>query len=113
MKIVKIKIAKPNKNYLDHFINTRLNHMSIRSYLVSQSKNKSISNSKQIFDAMHLLPIVFGVILHTNPRGKIQINSQINPATLDENKIVKRHTIKILLDSVASASTARKDVLYE
>ena len=32
------KIAKPIKNYLDLFINTSLNHMSIRSRLVSQPK---------------------------------------------------------------------------
>ena len=36
------KIAKPIKNYLDFFINTSLNHMSIRSRLVSQPNNKLI-----------------------------------------------------------------------
>ena len=30
---------KNNKNYLDLFINTSLNNMSIRSHLVSQPKN--------------------------------------------------------------------------
>ena len=33
------KIAKPIKNYLDLFINTSLNHMSIRSRLVNQQNN--------------------------------------------------------------------------
>ena len=36
------KIAKPIKNYLDLFINTSLNHMSIRSRLESRpNKNKN------------------------------------------------------------------------
>ena len=39
------KIAKPIKNYLDLFINTSLNHMSIRSRLVSQPNKKLKSNS--------------------------------------------------------------------
>ena len=34
------KIGKLIKNYLDLFINTSLNHVSIRSRLVSQLKNK-------------------------------------------------------------------------
>ena len=35
------------KNHLDLFIDTSLNHMSIRSCFVSQSKNKSISKNEQ------------------------------------------------------------------
>ena len=53
----------PIKNNLDLFINTSLNHMSIRSCLVSQPKNKLISNSEQLFNATDLLPITFSVIL--------------------------------------------------
>ena len=34
------KIGKPIKNYLNLFINTNLNHMSIRSHLVSQRNQK-------------------------------------------------------------------------
>ena len=34
------KIGKPIKNYLDLYINTNLNHMSIRSRLVSQPNKK-------------------------------------------------------------------------
>ena len=49
--------------------------MSIRFYLISQSKNKLISNSKQLFNAMDLSPITFGVILPLNPRGKNSTNS--------------------------------------
>ena len=45
------KIAKQIENYLDLFINTSLNHMSIRSCLVSQPKNELISNSEQLFNA--------------------------------------------------------------
>ena len=44
--------------------------MSIRSCLVSQPKNKLITNSEQLFYATDLLPITFGVILPPNPRGK-------------------------------------------
>ena len=69
---------------MDLFINTSLNHMSIRSRLVSQSKNKLISNNEQVFNATDLSPITFGVILPPNPRGKISTNSQINPGATDE-----------------------------
>ena len=37
---------KPIKNYMDLFINTSLNHVSIRSRLLSQPKHKLISNSE-------------------------------------------------------------------
>ena len=53
------------------------------------------------------------MILSQNPHGKKSTNSQIDPGTSDENKSSKVHTIKILLDSGASASIARKDFLYE
>ena len=59
------------------------------------------------------MPITFGIILPPNPRGKNLINSQINPGTMDENKNSKVHTIKILLDSGASISIVRKDILYK
>ena len=85
--------------------------MSIRSRLVSQSKTKLISNSEQLFNAIILSSITFGVILPLNLRGKISTNSQNNPGTLDEKRNSKEHTIKILLDSGASASIVRKDVL--
>ena len=55
----------------------------------------------------------FGVILSPKLRGKNSTNSQINPATSNENKNSKVSTIKILLDSGASASIVGKDVLYE
>ena len=45
------KIAKPIKDYLDLFINTSLNHTYIRSHLVSQPKNKLISNSEHLINA--------------------------------------------------------------
>ena len=66
------KVKKPIKNYFDLFINTSLNHMSIRSCLVSQSNNnKSISNNIKLYSKKsnsmnnylilqnnHLLPLV-------------------------------------------------------
>ena len=70
------------KNHLYLFINTSLSHKSIRSRLVSQSKNKLFSNSEQRFDATDLKAITFGVILPPNPRGKNSTQSQINPVTL-------------------------------
>ena len=85
--------------------------MSIRSHLVSQSKNKLISNSEQLFNATDLSPITFGVILPPKPHGKNSTNSQNNPGNLDENNNFKVHTIKILLDSGDSASTECKDIL--
>ena len=105
--------AKPIKNYLDLFINTNLNHMSIRSRLVSKPNKKLKLNGEQLFNSMNLSTITFGVILPPRLHGKILTNSQINPATSDENKYSKVHTIKILLDSGASASIVRKDALYE
>ena len=106
------KIAKPIKNYLDLFTNTCLNHMSIRSSLESQPNNKLISNSEQLFNATDLSPIAFGVILPPDPRGKILTNYQISLGTLDEKKNLKVCTVKILLESGASVSSVRKDVLY-
>ena len=87
--------------------------MSIRSRLVSQPQNILISNSKQLFIAMGLLPITFGVFLPPNPRDKSFTNSQIYLGSSDESKNTKVHTIKILLHSNASASILRKDVLYK
>ena len=50
----KIKLIN---NYLDFFINTSLNHIAIRSCLVSQPKNKLISNGEQSINATDLSPI--------------------------------------------------------
>ena len=87
--------------------------MSIRSCLISQPKHKSISNSEQLFNAMDLLPITFGIILSPNLRGKNSTNSQINLETTDEIRNSEEHAIRVLLDSGASALIVRKDVLYE
>ena len=87
--------------------------MSIRTCLVSQPKNKLISNNEQLFNAIDLSPLTFGVILPPNPRSKKSTNSQINPGTQGENKNSKVLTIKILVDSGASASIVQKDVLYK
>ena len=65
--------AKRNKNYLDLFINTSLNHISIRSCLISLPKHKLISNSEQLFNTIDLSPINISVVLPPNSRGK---NSQ-------------------------------------
>ena len=78
--------------------------MSITSRLVSQPKNKLISNSEQLF---------YVTDLSSNPRGKKLTNSQINLGTSDENKNSKVCTIKLLLDSGASASIVRKDELFD
>ena len=80
------------------FINTSLNHTPIRSCLVRQSNNKSISNSEQLFNATELSPVTFGTISPLNLRGKISTNSQISPGTIDMNKNSKVPTIKILLE---------------
>ena len=87
--------------------------MSIRSCLVSQIKNKLISNSEQLFIATNLSPIAFVKILPPNLCGKKLTNSQINLRTLNKNKNSNVHTIKIVLDSGASASIVRKDILYK
>ena len=109
----KTKIGKPIKNYLDFFINTSLGHMSIRSRLVSQPENKLILNSEQSINATDLSPITFGVILPPKLRGKISINSRISPRDSDDNQNPSVCTIKILLDSSASALIICKDVLYK
>ena len=92
---------------MDLFINTSLNHMTIRSHLVSQPNKKSKQNSEQLFDSTDLSPITFGVILPPKLRRKISTNSQILPVNLDENKNSKERTIKILLDSGASVSIVK------
>ena len=46
----------------------------------------------------------FGIIFPPTIRGKNSTNSQIDSGTTDENKNSKVPTIKILLESVASAS---------
>ena len=99
------KIAKSIKKYLDLFIKSRLNHMSIRSRLVSQPNNKLISNNEQLFNTSDLSLITFGVILPPNPRWTNSSNSQINQGISDENKNSKVCIIKllILLDSSAGA----------
>ena len=98
---------------MDLFINTNVNHISIRSRLVSQPENTIISNSEQLFNATDLSSITFGVILPPNLRGKNSTNSQNNPGILDENTNSKIDTIKTLLDSGTSALIARGDVLFE
>ena len=107
------KTAKPITNYLDLFINTSLHHISIRSRPVCQPNKKWKLNSEQLFNSADLFPITFGVIFPPKLRGKISTNSQIIPANSDENKYSKVHTIRILLDSGASASIVRKDILYK
>ena len=69
--------------------------MPIRSPFVSQPKNKLISNHKQLFNAANLPPIIFGVILSPNPRGKNSTNSQFNRGITYENKNFKVRTIEI------------------
>ena len=78
--------------------------MSIRSCLVSQLKDKLFSNNEQLFIATDSSPITFGIIFSLNLHSKHSIISQINPGTLDKNKNSKARTIKMLLDSGASAS---------
>ena len=94
-------------------MNISLNHLSIRSRLISQPNTKLKMNRKKSIIAIDLSPITFGVILPPKLRCKVSTNSQINPITSDENKNSKVRTIKILLDSGVSASIIRKDVLYK
>ena len=82
----KTELGKPIKNFLDLFINTSLNHMSIRSCLVIQPNLKLKLNGEQSINASDLLPITFGVSVPPKLRGIISTNSQIYPVNLDENK---------------------------
>ena len=74
--------------------------MLIRSYLIRPPKNNLISNSKQLFNAMDLLPITFGKSLPMNPLGKNSINSQHNPGTTDDYKNSKVCIIKTYYTNV-------------
>ena len=74
---------------MDLFINTSLNHTSIRSHLISQPNNKPNSNSEQLFNATNLSPVIFCAILPPKLRRKISINTQINAVTSNEKKIPK------------------------
>ena len=66
------KIGKPIKNDLDLFFNTSLNHMSIRSRLVSQPNIKLISNSEQLFNATDLSHITSVYVYLQNDAVKFQ-----------------------------------------
>ena len=57
--------------------------MSIRSRLARQSKNKLFSNNEQLYNAIDLSPINFGVILPLTPNGIKSINAKISRGTLD------------------------------
>ena len=94
----------------DICINTSLNQMSIWYRLVSQPEYTIISNSDQLFNAMDLSAITFGLILPPNPRDKNSTNSRINLGTSDKDTNFRVHAIKILLNSGASASIVHKDV---
>ena len=104
---------KPIKNYPDLFINISLNHMSIRSCLVSQPNSKLIWNDEQLFNAIDLSPITFSVILPPNLCSKNSKNFKINPGTLDENKILKFVLSKYFLDSNASELIVHKEIVYK
>ena len=82
--------------------------MSIRSRLVSIPKNKLFSNSERLFNATDISSITFSVILPPKLRGKYPTNTQNNPGSSYEVQNAKVCTIKILLDSSASASIVRK-----
>ena len=97
---------------MDLLICTSLNQISIRSRLVSQPKTKSISNNEQIFNVMDLLPSTFLIIVTSDEFGENPINSQIQLGTMDEDRKSNVLTIKISLDSGASASTVRRNVLH-
>ena len=60
--------------------------MSTRSCLISQPKNKLISNNEQLFNTTDLSSITVGVNLSLNTRSKNSMNSQISPRTMDEKK---------------------------
>ena len=90
---------------MDLFIYTSSNYMYIRSHLISQTKNKLISISEQLFNATVLLPIIFGVILTPNQRGTNSTNSQNNLETSVGNKNSKACTIKIILGSGATSAS--------
>ena len=92
---------------MELFIDTSLNHISIRSCLTSQPNKNLNSKCEQLFNAKDLSPIAFGIC------GKNSTNSQFYPVNLDENKNSKVRSIKILLDSGAGASIVRKDELHE
>ena len=85
------KITKPIKNFLDLFINTSLNHMSIRSRFVSQPNKELKLNSEQLFNSTDLSPITFSVILSPKLQGKISTNSQNDPTASDENKKILKY----------------------
>ena len=85
----------------------------MRSRLVSQPSNKSISNTQQSLNATDLSPITFGVILPPKQCGKKSTNYQISQRTLGENENSKVCIMKILLDSGASELIVRKGVLYK
>ena len=50
-------------------MSVRDSNISIRSRLVSNPKNKSILNSEELFHAMELSPITFGVMVPPKLRG--------------------------------------------
>ena len=81
--------------------------MSIRSCLISQLKNKLISNNEQVFNTTDSLSKTFRITLSLNTRGKNSANFQINLGITSENKSYKVYNIKILLNSGASVIIGR------
>ena len=86
--------------------------MSIRFHLVSQSNNKLISNNEQLFNVMNLPPVICHIIyLQMYVVRTQQILKLIQE--LQMRKKSKVCTVKILLDSGASASNELNEILHE
>ena len=79
--------------HLDDCINANYNYESVRSRLASHPKNQSDNDNQHV----DLAPIVFDLIQNTK-------ENKTKTTAINTRKIRSNETVKILLDSGASAS---------
>ena len=79
--------------HLDDCINANYNYESVRSRLASHPKNQSDNDDQHV----DLAPIVFGLIQNTK-------ENKTKTTTINTRRTRSNETVKILLDSGASAS---------
>ena len=96
-------------NTIYYIVMDKFNHIIIANLLIDLNPDVH----RQIFNATDISSITFSVILPPKLLGKNSTNSQNKSGTSYEIRNVKVCAIKILLDSGASASIVRKNVVYE
>ena len=100
--INQIKLGKENFTHLDDCINANYNYESVRSRLASHPKNQSDNDNQHV----DLAPIVFDLIQNTK-------ENKTKTTAINTRKIRSNETVKILLDSGASASIVNHSYVHK